>query len=401
VTVDVQAFYERYPYPPPVEDLDGYRLRWQDRQRRRCDFHTFWPSRSYREDYSILVAGCGTSQAAKYAIRWPAARITGIDFSATSVQHTERLKRKYELDNLQVHRLPLERAGDLGTSFDQVVCTGVLHHLPDPDTGLRALRGVLSPRGAMHLMVYAPYGRTGIYMLQEFCRLVGFRAPEGDICELLAALKALPAAHPLSSLIHEAPDFRNEAALADALLHPRDRAYSVPQLFAFLQTNGLTLGRWMRQAPYRLDLGLMSRIPRALRKVQVPLEDQCAAAELFRGNLVRHSAVAYRDDNPQIPRISFDDEEWLGYIPIRVPDTMTLRERLPPGVAAILVNRAHTQTDIWLPIRRHEMKLLQAIDGQRKIGDMLANDADRAAARSLFERLWWHDQVVFVVTPQP
>ena len=399
--MDVQAFYERYPYPPPVEDLDGYRLRWQDRQRRRCDFHTFWPSRSYREDYSILVAGCGTSQAAKYAIRWPAARITGIDFSATSVQHTERLKRKYELDNLQVHRLPLERAGDLGTSFDQVVCTGVLHHLPDPDTGLRALRGVLSPRGAMHLMVYAPYGRTGIYMLQEFCRLVGFRAPEGDICELLAALKALPAAHPLSSLIHEAPDFRNEAALADALLHPRDRAYSVPQLFAFLQTNGLTLGRWMRQAPYRLDLGLMSRIPRALRKVQVPLEDQCAAAELFRGNLVRHSAVAYRDDNPQIPRISFDDEEWLGYIPIRVPDTMTLRERLPPGVAAILVNRAHTQTDIWLPIRRHEMKLLQAIDGQRKIGDMLANDTDRDAARSLFERLWWHDQVVFVVTPQP
>lgn len=399
--MDVQAFYERYPYPPPVEDLDGYRRRWQDRQRRRSDFHTFWPSRSYREDYSILVAGCGTSQAAKYAIRWPAARITGIDFSATSVQHTERLKRKYELDNLQVHRLPLERAGDLGTSFDQVVCTGVLHHLPDPDTGLRALRGVLSPRGAMHLMVYAPYGRTGIYMLQEFCRLVGFRAPEGDICELLAALKALPAAHPLSSLIHEAPDFRNEAALADALLHPRDRAYSVPQLFAFLQTNGLTLGRWMRQAPYRLDLGLMSRIPRALRKVQVPLEDQCAAAELFRGNLVRHSAVAYRDDNPQIPRISFDDEEWLGYIPIRVPDTMTLRERLPPGVAAILVNRAHTQTDIWLPIRRHEMKLLQAIDGQRKIGDMLANDADRAAARSLFERLWWHDQVVFVVTPQP
>jgi len=401
VTVDVQAFYERYPYPPPVEDLDGYRLRWQDRQRRRCDFHTFWPSRSYREDYSILVAGCGTSQAAKYAIRWPAARITGIDFSATSVQHTERLKRKYELDNLQVHRVPLERAGDLGTSFDQVVCTGVLHHLPDPDTGLRALRSVLSPHGAMHLMVYAPYGRTGIYMLQEFCRLVGFRAPEGDICELLAALKALPAAHPLSSLIHEAPDFRNEAALADALLHPRDRAYSVPQLFALLRTNGLTLGRWIRQAPYRLDLGLMSRIPRALRKVQVPLEDQYAAAELFRGNLVRHSAVAYRDDNPQIPRISFDDEEWLGYIPIRVPDTMTLRERLPPGVAAILVNRAHTQTDIWLPIRRHEMKLLQAIDGQRKIGDMLANDTDRDAARSLFERLWWHDQVVFVVTPQP
>jgi len=36
----------------------------------------------------------------------------------------------------------------------------------DPD-GPPALRSVLKPGGAMHLMVYAPT-RTGIYMLQEF-----------------------------------------------------------------------------------------------------------------------------------------------------------------------------------------------------------------------------------------
>ena len=176
--MEVQAFYERYPYPPPIDDLAAYRQRWQDRERRRADFHLFWPTRPYREDHSILVAGCGTSQAAKYAIRWPAARITGIDFSATSIRHTEQLKRKYGLDNLLIAQLPLERVGELGETFDQVICTGVLHHLADPALGLRALRSVLEPQGAMHLMVYAPYGRTGIYMLQEFCRRIGFRAPE-------------------------------------------------------------------------------------------------------------------------------------------------------------------------------------------------------------------------------
>ena len=109
-------------------------------------------------------------------MRWPTARVTGIDFSATSVRCTEELKRKYKLDNLEVHQLPIERVGELGTSFDQIICTGVLHHLADPDAGLRALRSVLESDGAMHLMVYAPYGRTGIYMLQEFCRRVGFHA---------------------------------------------------------------------------------------------------------------------------------------------------------------------------------------------------------------------------------
>jgi len=398
--VEVQAFYERYPYPPPIDDLAAYRQRWQDRERRRADFHLFWPTRPYREDHSILVAGCGTSQAAKYAIRWPAARITGIDFSATSIRHTEQLKRKYGLDNLLIAQLPLERVGELGETFDQVICTGVLHHLADPALGLRALRSVLEPQGAMHLMVYAPYRRTGIYMLQEFCRRIGFRAPEGDIGELLAALKPLPEGHPMARLLREAPDFRSEAGLADALLHPQDRAYSVPQLFEFLNANGLRFGRWLRQAPYSLEAGLMSRIPDALRAATLPLPDQYAAAELFRGNMMRHSAIAYRDDHAGVPRISFDDDAWLEYIPIREPDTVTVRERLPPGVAAILINRAHSHTDIFLPIYPRETRLLEAIDGKRTIREMLASESERDVARSLFERLWRHDQVVFDAAPR-
>ena len=400
MAVDLQAFYDQYPYPPPVADLDAYRRRWQESARRRADFHLFWPTRPYREDDSILVAGCGTSQAAKYAIRWPAAQITGIDLSATSLRHTQELKRKYQLDNLQVHQLPLERAGELGKSFDQVVCTGVLHHLADPDVGLRALRGVLEPHGALHLMVYAPYGRAGIYMLQEFCRRVGFRAPDGDIRELQAALEALPSRHPLTSLLQEAPDFGNGAALADALLNPQDRAYSVPQLLAFLKGNGLVFGRWVRQAPYSLQPGLMSRIPRSLRPAQIPIEDQYAAAELFRGNIVRHSAIAYRNDDPGIPRISFEGDAWLDYVPIRLPDTVTLREQLPSGIAAILINRTHSHPDILLPLRPPEIGLLEAVDGRRKIGEMLASEAEREAARSLFERLWWHDQVTFDAAPR-
>ena len=181
VAVEVQDFYERYPYPRPIDSLEDYRRHWQDRQRRRADYHLFWPANSFRESYSILVAGCGTSQAAKHAMRWPEARVTGIDFSATSVRCTEELKGKYQLNNLSVRQLAIERVGELKASFDQIVCTGVLHHFPDPDAGLKALRDVLKPGGAIHLMVYAPYGRTGIYMLQEFCRRLGIHADDAGL----------------------------------------------------------------------------------------------------------------------------------------------------------------------------------------------------------------------------
>ena len=179
-------------------------------------------------------------------LRAPAARVIGIDFSATSVRHTEALKHKYGLANLEVHQLPIDRVGELDMSFDEVICTGVLHHTTDPDAALRALRDVLAPDGAMHLMVYAPYGRTGIYMLQEFCRRIGIRAVDAEIHDLVVALGALPAAHPLARLLRDAPDFFQEAALADALLNPRDRAYSVPQLMEFIGRAGLSFGRWLQ-----------------------------------------------------------------------------------------------------------------------------------------------------------
>src|SRR5262249_16483658 len=132
-----------------------------------------WTTAKQRTHRKTLVAGCGTSQAAAHAMREPDAHVTGIDISVTSISHTRDLQRKYNLRNLVLHRLAIEEIGQLGQTFDEIVCTGVLHHLPDPDVGLRALRCVLAPDGAMHVMVYGTYGRAGIYMIREYCRLLG------------------------------------------------------------------------------------------------------------------------------------------------------------------------------------------------------------------------------------
>ncbi len=402
ITDEVKDFYERYPYPRPVDSLEQYRQLWEDPLRRRADHHLFWPDIPYREDHSILIAGCGTSQAAKHALRWPRAQVTGIDISTTSVRCTEELKRKYNLTNLQMHQLSLDHLHELKETFDQVVCTGVLHHLANPDAGLAALRNVLKPDGAMHLMVYAPYGRTGVYMLQEFAKRLDIRPTDEGIRDLIAALHALPPGHPLEHLLREAPDFRQEAALADALLHPQDRAYSVPQLFDFIERGQLTFGRWVKQAPYSPSCGVMAQIPQASRLANLPANEHYAAVELFRGTMVRHSVIAYRNDRPAgTPTITFTGGGWLNYVPIRMSDTISVQERLPPGAAAVLINRSHSYRDIFMPIDSIEKRLFDAVDGACTIGEILtrastsSEQLHRDKAGSFFERLWWHDQVVF------
>ena len=400
----VRRFYESHPYPPPVDGLEHYQRMWQDPRRRRADHHLFWPARPFRETFSVLVAGCGTSQAAKHASRWPAAQVTGIDFSEASVRCTQELKRKHRLDNLQVHQLPIERAGELGTTFDQIVCTGVLHHLSDPDAGLLALRDRLKPDGAMQLMVYAPYGRTGVYMLQDFCRRLGIRATAGEIRDLIAALKALPPGHPLERLLREAPDFKHEAGIADALLHPHDRAYSVPQFFDFIDRAGLTFGRWVKQASYSPQCGAPAGIPQASRLAQLRLAEQYAAIELFRGTVVSHSAIVYRNDNPAPQDVGFAGDDWPGYVPLQMADTKCLQERLPPGAAAVLLYPGHTFRDLVMPIDATELSLFAGIDGNRSIGDIVEAHGSIASrpnvARGFFERLWWYDQVVFDTSQQ-
>jgi len=399
----VQAFYDKHPYPPPVTDLEQYRRLGQDQARLRTDYHLLWPATAYREEQDILVAGCGTSQAAKYALRQPAARVVGIDVSSTSLRHTKKLKRKYNLANLDIYQLPIEQVRELERSFDQIICTGVLHHLADPDAALGALRTVLKSDGAMHLMVYAPYGRTGIYMLQEYCRRLGIGTSDKEIEGLVAVLKALPHGHPLEHLLRETPDFRRMDALADALLHPRDRAYSVPQLFDFIERSDLNFGRWVRQAPYLPYCGDPAKSPHRDQLAQLPAPEQYAAVELFRGTMVRHSVIVYRNDRPGgSPTIRFDDDGWQEYVPLRQPYTICVEQRLPPGAAGVLINQSHTYPDLILPINANEKRLFKAIDGKRTIAEIVRGVASRKndqqhreRARSLFERLWWYDQVVF------
>jgi hypothetical protein len=146
----------------------------------------------------------------------------------------------------------------------------------------------------------------------------------------------------------------------------------------------------------------MGRIPQAARIAQLPLAEQFAAVELFRGTMLRHSAVVYRCDGPGLPhRISFVGDRWPDYVPIRMPDTICVQERLPAGAAGVLINQSHTYTDLYLPIDALEKSLFDAIDGQRTIGEIAREHGQLDAARALFEQLWWYDQVVFDASRLP
>ena len=393
----IREFYTNHPYPAPIDNLDRARDMWQDENVHRAEFHLLWPQRKYRAELDVLVAGCGTWQAAKFALCHPGARVVGIDVSTTSLEHTEALKGKYDLTNLETRQLPIESAADLNRDFDLIVCTGVLHHLADAEVGLRALRSILKTDGAMYLMLYAPYGRTGVSMIQEYCRRLGLSTSRQDVSELTAVLKAMPQHHPLLAMLRGSRNSANAEALIDALLNPRDRTYSVPQLLDLLDRNDLTLARWYWQAAYSPYCGAIADTPHVQKLAALPEREQYAEMELWRGLMTNHDFIAYRNDaHNENAKINFADEDYLRYIPIRRPWTICVPDRLPPGAAGALLNQTHLFDDLFLFIDAPEKQMLDAIDGQRSIAEIVASvSGAKSRASQFFDKLWWYDQVVF------
>lgn len=397
----IREFYNSYPFPPPVDNLERALDLYKDENVRRADFHVLWSDREYRSDLDVLIAGCGTWQSAKYAVCHPDSRVVAVDISQTSLENTEKLKQQYDLKNLEVREVAIEDVARLGQQFDHIVCTGVLHHLADPDAGLRALRSALRRDGAMYLMVYAPYGRTGVYMMQEYCRLIDVRPSDQEMKDLIATLKMVPSFHPLLTAQGGSREFESSEALIDALLNPRDRAYSVSQLFDWVNRCELTFGRWYWQAAYLPQCGMIARTPHGRRVAELPERERSAAMELWRGVMNNHSFIVHRSDADRAhSKVRFDDDNdaYLRYVPVRMPWTTCVEQSLPPGAAGVLVNQTHVFPDLYVIINPVERRLFDAIDGQRTIAEIAesANEDPTAAdVRDFFEKLWLHDQVVF------
>ena len=118
--------------------------------------------------------------------------------------------------------------------------------------------------------------------------------------------------------------------------------------------------------------------------------------------MTRHNFIAYRDDRPgQSQPITFEGDAWRRYVPLRLPWTLYVRDRAPPGSVAVLINRAHSYVDLALPIDAAQERIFTAIDGSRSVDEIvqgLARAIGDEQVRGFIQQLWEYDQIVFDAT---
>ncbi|OAN54678.1 hypothetical protein A6A04_12195 [Paramagnetospirillum marisnigri] len=403
----VKAQYERFPYPPPIDEIPAGHLAGTE-YLAGCpsvDFHLYWPDRERRDDLDILVAGCGSSQAVMHGHALPKARITAIDLSATSIANSRRLAQRHGIDNIEFRQMSLLDVADLRRDFDLIVSTGVIHHLPDPVAGLAALRGVLRPHGSMLLMLYGRYGRDSVYMFQDIFRRMGITAEtvtDEEVAQLADFVRSVPPSHPFHLRRDLYADFRPEE-LVDLYLHPQDRAYTVPEIYDLLADAGLVLQRFIHQGPYVPRFSGMSGHPFHARTEDLKEREQFAIAELYRGDFNTHVFAACRDDRPLASRrVDMDSAAFEDAVPSHRRDLeLTGRADAP----AMVIN-GHGRHRFEIALSPAQFRLLSLVDGQRSVRDLiqlLAPLADEATARGFvrtaLKDFWLCDAVLFRLPP--
>jgi SAM-dependent methyltransferase len=397
VTERVARQYRDYSYPN-YKDLTGMEP-GGDPSRFSM---VIWPEGRPKKNLRILVAGCGAVQAAMLANTNRDCTLVGVDLSETSLAHERFLQEKHGLDNLELHRLDLRDVGKLGRSFDLIFSTGVLHHMPDPREGLMALKTVLEPHGAMFLMLYGAARRYGVYLLQDVFRRLGIEQNPDGVAFVRAALEDMPPSHFIRLYLQNRPrDLEADAGIVDTFLHVQDRAYMVPDVLELVESSGLMFQGWGDNAPYYPEscASPQSRLYQAI--AALPDREQWAIVEKINLLSGKHGFFACRPErDPNGYRVTFENDEFLAYIPHRRPDCEQVTAATPQTPAR------YKRSDAQFSLTAAEVSFFEAADGMRTVAACLdqalghlAPEQRIAFGRRFCKNIWRRGHMFFSKVP--
>ena len=305
----VKGQYEAYPYPArrsdQQDDLDSF----GPLEELEVLNHFVWGgARDWTKPFRVLVAGGGTGDAStafgkQMQERGIPGEVVYLDLSTASRETAQSRAKAIGLNNISFHTGSLLDVAkmDLGM-FDYINCSGVLHHLEEPEEGSKALASVMTPGAALGVMVYGELGRIGVYHAQDMLRMIcGSDAMDKQVEVARQLLPSLPHSNWLvknneQQFKHELDDIE----IVDRFLHTCDQAYRVPGCVKLVEAAGLTISDFVPPLLYKPDCFVTN--PAVMERVKgLDKISQYAFTELCTGFISKQSffAVREQDEHPE------------------------------------------------------------------------------------------------------
>jgi len=321
--------YTEYPYPEFNQiHMDAERRHYENVNRKgpyvvipdltleNLNHYLYHGEEGFRKSFRVLIAGGGIGGTAMFLaeqLNHTNAEIVYLDFSPASMKIAQERAAIRNLRNIIFINDRIENIPNLNLGlFDLIDSYGVLHHLKHPQEALEILGNCLKEKGGMTIMMYAQYGRTGVYNMQTLQQLVNEEAKsrKEEVSNAWKILDILLPTNLFKRTENLAPDHlkAGDAGLYDLLLHKQDQAYTMPDMMEMINMSGLHFVAFAEPAArlsmnynwYLRDIHLLETLG------ALPLIDQLAIGELISGNVLKHTFYISKEKQEDEPLDDLD-----------------------------------------------------------------------------------------------
>lgn len=238
VSVAVKQQYEEHPYPRWLHL--GYNTPTNYGRALEQELVNFKaPDFFNMGTIKVLIAGCGTGQHALTVARYfRNVEVTAIDISSRSLAYAIRKSKEYEVENIRFLNLDILSLNKLQETFHIIECSGVLHHMENPEAGLARLKERLHPKGLIKLGLYSEEARKPIKKVRDIISDYGVPTNRSAIRSMRQAI--IGGNLPFESKgILESQDFYSSSGCRDLLFHAQELLFTPQRIESLLASQNL------------------------------------------------------------------------------------------------------------------------------------------------------------------
>ncbi len=170
---------------------------------------------------SVMEVGCGTGQMTNFLGLVSSRKVMGIDQSIPSLKLGQAFKEKFDLKNVSFIQGNIFTLPAKNNSVDILICSGVLHHTPDPYKGFTELLKKVKPGGYIVIGLYNSYARIPLGI-----RKIIFNCTGGALRNLDAHMRR-----------KDVDKSKKEIWFSDQYKNPHESWHSVDEVLKWFEKN--------------------------------------------------------------------------------------------------------------------------------------------------------------------